>query len=100
MLPPLNDDKSLPLHASSDGPIQAGSSRVFPITATEFLIESYRQNVNQKGIKLYVMGFVRYADLDGKERFMGFCRQYEPPAVAGGNSRFNLVTNQDYEYED
>ena len=100
MLPPLNDDKSLPFHDPNDGPIEEGSSRIYPIRATQLLIESYRFNINARGIKLYVMGFVRYADLNDKQRYMGFCREYEPPIVTGGNSRFNFITNKDYEYED
>lgn len=100
MLPPLSDGNSLAFHSRRDTPLDAGSSRIYPIRATELMLESHRHNINARGIKLYVMGFVRYADLAGKERFMGFCREYEPPIVAGGNSRFMLTTNQDYEYED
>ena len=100
MQPPLNDARSLPLHSPNDGPIVAGASRVYPITATELLLDAYRHNIESRGIKLYVMGYIRYADLDEKERFMGFCREYEPPPVTGGNSRFKRVENEDYEYED
>ena len=100
MDPPLYDAKSLPLHGPDDGPIVAGASIIYSIAATELLSDAYRHNIVSRGIKLYVMGYIRYADLDEKERFMGFCREYEPPAVSGGHSRFKRVDNEDYEYQD
>ncbi len=100
MRPPLHDNKSRPLHGPNDGPIAAGASIIYPIEATEILINSHRSNIEARGLKLYVMGFIRYVDLNKKERFMGFCRIYEPLIVAGGNSRFVRVENEDYEYED
>lgn len=60
------------------------------------------RNGSLLGNKLYIMGFIHYADIKAAERFMGFCRCYLPPD--GGNSgsqgRFIPVDNADYEYSD
>ena len=97
---PLYDDKALPLHGPDDGPIVVGGSICYPIKGAALLQENESDNIDMKGIKLYVMGYVRYSDPDQNERFMGFCREYDPPIVIGGNSRFKTVNNEDYEYED
>jgi hypothetical protein len=100
MLPPFGDHLSQPLHKPGDGPLIAGASRRYEIVATEVLTDAYRHNINERGIKLYVMGQIKFADVKGNERFMGFCRVYEPPTVTGGNSWFSAVDHPDYEYED
>jgi hypothetical protein len=46
------------------------------------------------GLRLYVMGQIRYRDEGGTERFMGFCRELQ------GDARFHVVDDADYEYED
>lgn len=50
--------------------------------------------------RLYLMGAIRYADWDEKERWMGFCRLYEPPERPGSDGRFVAVDNPDYEFSD
>jgi hypothetical protein len=44
--------------------------------------------------KIYVMGWIRYRDGAGTERFMGFCRERQ------ANGRFKPVSDPDYEWED
>jgi hypothetical protein len=46
------------------------------------------------------MGAIRYADPDGNERWMGFCREYTPMAFGGREGAFLPVRNRDYEYQD
>lgn len=45
--------------------------------------------------KLYVMGWIRYQDEVGADRFMGFCRLRN-----NEDGRFRAVDDPDYEYED
>jgi hypothetical protein len=56
---------------------------------------------------LYLFGAIRYhggdinmADGQMRERWMGFCRAYTPPAVLGGDGTFEVVPNPDYEYSE
>lgn len=58
--------------------------------------------------KLYLMGAIRYhggdinmADGTMRERWMGFCRAYARPEIAGADGRFEIVSDRpDYEYSD
>jgi hypothetical protein len=46
------------------------------------------------------MGYIHYADINGAERFMGFCRQYDTSEGWSREGRFVPVDNPDYEYSD
>jgi hypothetical protein len=52
------------------------------------------------GLRLYLMGYIHYADINGAERFMGFCRQYDTSEGWSREGRFVPVDNPDYEYSD
>ncbi len=49
---------------------------------------------------LYVMGAIRYSDATQAEHWMGFCREFVPNVVLGGEGSFVPVENPDYEYQD
>jgi hypothetical protein len=51
-------------------------------------------------VRLFVVGFIRYSDLNEIERFMGFCREYIVPEAGNSDGRFVAVHDPDYEYED
>lgn len=98
MDPPL--DQLGPLHAETVE-LPGGSSCTFPITASDLLGPHASEIMKGRdNWRLYVMGSVEYADTNGKTRFMGFCREYKRPGLAGGDGRFSPVDNPDYEYQD
>lgn len=93
--------KSLPMHRPQDHPIAAGASINFKIEGTEQLPGIADSIMKGNGNwKLFILGYVRYADLGENERFMGFCREYCLPSHAGGEGRFRPVDDPDYEYSD
>jgi hypothetical protein len=75
-------------------------SCIYKITCDEELGGDVQASKRGGGIKLFVMGTIRYADIAGKERFMGFCREYVPPDAASGEGSFLPIDHPDYEYED
>ncbi|MGA2953339.1 MAG: hypothetical protein ABSD80_14015 [Caulobacteraceae bacterium] len=53
------------------------------------------------------MGLIRYdggvydiRDDTMDESYMGFCRQYWPPDIMGGDGRFEPVDDPNYEFSD
>jgi hypothetical protein len=102
MKPPLEGAlvKSFPSEGEADRTIQGFGSCAFSITCDEELGGDVQGTRRGGGIKLYVMGIIRYSDIEGRDRFMGFCREYVPPEEGGGEGHFAPVTNGDYEFED
>jgi hypothetical protein len=62
--------------------------------------ERAAEEIENGVISLFVVGFIRYADLNEIERFMGFCREYIFPRGDNGDGRFAAVHDHDYEYQD
>jgi len=101
MRPPIGEgDPIKPLHGPEDQTIRAFESCSYGISCDEPLEEDVQATSKGGGTKLYIMGSIRYADIDGRERFMGFCREYVPSEIPGGEGHFVPVENGDYEFED
>lgn len=81
----------------ADTILGAGESCTVTISEKIFMDPKDADRTNQfdtGGWSLYVMGQIRFQDVDGAERFMGFCREWHR---AG---RFQTVDDPDYEYQD
>lgn len=101
MEPPLEGETIKQLQGAMGDQIIAGfESCVYPIGSDDELSGDVQITPKGGGIKLYVMGRIRYADITGKERFVGFCREYVPPDDGNGDGHFVPVSNGDYEFED
>jgi len=106
MQPPLDGEETKALLVPQD-PLAPYESRWIEIKShTPFGEEADRLGWGViTEVTVYLMGFIRYADIEGAERFMGFCRAYQPPRLPFHTStipqgRFVAVNNGDYEYED
>lgn len=99
--PPLDEASVKSLHAPAAVAIEGGKSCTFQISTEEPLGHVGGEITHgRNNWRLYVMGYIRYADLTDKERFMWFCREYHRPDVVGGEGRFVAVDNPDYEAQD
>jgi hypothetical protein len=58
--------------------------------------------IQNKTSNLYCVGYISYLDSSTRMRITGFCRKLEfgPNISIIGNSRFSVVEDPDYEYED
>jgi hypothetical protein len=98
IVPPLGPSEIKRLHVLN-GPRLAGfGSLEVPIEGAWPADVSSRDVLTGMGWVIYVMGFIKYADWDETERYMGFCRRYMPANVGEGS--FYEMPNPDYEYED
>jgi hypothetical protein len=104
MNPPLESAEVSELVSSHD-PIRGYESRSVQIESKSALDVNGMSimNATPHGWKLYVLGYIHYSDINGAERFMGFCRRYIVPdgkGDSGPDGRFEAVANADYEYQD
>jgi hypothetical protein len=100
MQPPFADGQMQPLYHANERPILPGTSRFYRCEGIDLLSIKHREEIEQRKRKFYVMGYVKYADLNKDERFMGFCRVYEPPGAGLGDGRFIAVDDEVYEFQD
>lgn len=101
MNPPLDDALAKMVHLPGDAIIEGGESHEFPIESDGPLGElATKLGDEYGGYKIYMLGMLRYADIEGKERFFGFCREYNPWGDDFGEGRFLPVNDPDYEYQD
>ena len=71
----------------------------YPFYAFEPLGEM-AQRIPLRHAYIYIVGYIRYADINDVERFMGFCRVNKLPNGMNGDGRFIPVDDPDYEYQD
>lgn len=100
MRPPLEKGEVDELLLTDD-PIVGYGSRGTVIQSRMVLNDdfSFRSHI-AGGARLYLFGFIHYADIDGAERFAGFCRQYDTAEAFGREGHFITLQNHDYEYSD
>ena len=101
MDPPIFDETCPSIHAPAEVTLAGGQSCTFQIECAHLagdLAFNIREGVG--GWRAYIMGYIKYSDPVGIERFVGFCRIYQRPSDDGGDGRFVPIDNPDYEYED
>jgi hypothetical protein len=80
--------------------LKVGESCATPIEDTAVMEPPDRNGTqdirafDREGWKIYIMGWIRYRDEGGAERFMGFCRERQ------SDGRFRSISDPDYEWED
>jgi hypothetical protein len=81
--------------------LAAGDSCHIPFSGTPEVEAGQDKNTfmilkdkDSRGYFMYVIGHIKYRDMDGNGRFMGFCRRWN------GRGTFIAVDNSDYEYND
>jgi hypothetical protein len=102
MRPPLDDIDVSPMHLPDDDPIAGFGSRGIQLESNipldvrgDYISEGYVHTP-----RLYLMGFIHYADINQAERYMGFCRIFVAADEDSSDGRFLPVENRDYEYSD
>jgi hypothetical protein len=97
---PLDDYKRRKELIIKDEVFDVGQSMAIPLNdeismePTSPQGQTRLRRFEEEGWQIYIMGRIRYQDEGGNDRFMGFCR------ISDGKSRFRVVDDPDYEYED
>jgi hypothetical protein len=101
---PVNPDIPAALRVGGQFRLRSGLNHRFPnINVGRILTQAENVEIQNKGSRLFCIGYISYLDADNRMRITGFCRVLEFPHNAtarADNARFTIHKDPDYEYKD